>query len=87
MKTVCCAPHSLLSIASDMAVVLLPNKKPISCIYVWMGEEFIIDEGYNKSSELAEEFLELQGLPSTTVVKTEKEGKETDNFWDFFVNG
>lgn len=72
---------------SDMAVVLLPNKKPISCIYVWMGEEFIIDEGYNKSSELAEEFLELQGLPSTTVVKTEKEGEETDNFWDFFVNG
>lgn len=72
---------------SDMAVVLLPNKKPIQCVFVWMGDEFISDEGFSKGAELAGEFLALRGLSPTTEVIIEREGDESDPFWDFFVNG
>jgi hypothetical protein len=73
-------------LASDIAVVLLPNKKPVECVYVWTGEEFIENEG-TIGPEIAGEFLATQGLPSTTEVKLEVEADESDAFWDFFVNG
>jgi len=71
---------------SDMAVVLLPNKKPAPCIHVWMGEEFLEDEG-DKGAELAREFIELKGLPANIEVMIEAQDDESDEFWDFFVNG
>jgi len=74
-------------LVGDMAMVLLPNKRPPECVYVWMGEDFLEDEGYTKGAEIAGEFLALKGLPSTTEVKMEIEADESDAFWDYFVNG
>jgi len=74
-------------LVGEMAMVLLPNKKPVKCVYVWMGGDFMNEEGYTKGAEIAGEFLALKGLPSTTEVKIELEGDESDPFWDYFVNG
>jgi len=71
----------------DMCVVLLPNKRPVKCLYVWVGEEFLEDEGDDKQDEVASEFLSKQGLPSNTKVEFETQDEESDTFWDFFVNG
>lgn len=74
-------------LVSDMAVVLLPNKKPVACIYVWLGCEFLELEGGNKGQDVAREFIAFRGLPATVEVIMEQEQNESEPFWDFFVNG
>lgn len=71
----------------DMCMVLLPNKKPLECLYVWVGEEWLDDEGEDKAEEVAREFLEKEGLSLKTKVNVEMQDEESDTFWDFFVNG
>jgi len=73
-------------LVSDLAMVLLPNKKPVKAVHVWCGAEFLEDTE-DEAAEIAGEFLALKGLPSTTEIKVEVEGDESDTFWDYFVNG
>ena len=77
-------------LVTDSAVVLVPNKKSNKCLYVWLGEEFIEDEDRKPSkisAEIGSTFIGKFGMPAYTEVKTEVEGKESDVFWEFFVNG
>ena len=71
----------------DLCMVLLPNRKPVECLYVWVGEEWLADEGEERAEEVAREFLGKQGLAANTRLQIEMQDDESDTFWDFFVNG
>merc|ERR1711981_21357 len=55
-------------LAPDMAIVLLPNRKPVKCVHVWMGSEF--EEA--DVQEVANDFLSWRRLPASTEVQIEE---------------